>query len=273
MDWLQAKPVIAVSTRAFIQNAENHADPLTAWCRNLASPDAQAAWLLLGCALHQGIALPPLLSLLDSLKALLGEDAAFQLPAPREAVLQNAFRQVALTGDWELLPQLPGIVWSVGRFVRNRNQPFAEWVKASSPRDIWRACGEIHYMGKNSAQRPKVLEFLFRLQSPSPAGLGWSLAEEGGRPPLPVTMGARRWLAWIGPWSETMYAEEGSAGKMKIIQKLYEHLSPQAPWKACHALLFYTEPAGHRYLCMELSGSCDRCPLVLECPRRRVSDA
>ena len=138
----------------------------------------------------------------------------------------------------------------------------------TAPRDIWRACGEIHFMGRSSSVRPKALAFLHRLQAPFPAGLGISLKNEGGSPPLPASGGARRWLAWIGPWESSGYSNASPARKQQILDGLYRRLNPDAPWLACHSLQFFTEAAFNSYYCSRIVGGCAQCHLAADCPRR-----
>lgn len=197
----------------------------------------------------------------------IGDQGLCSLPAPKESIIQSCLDKWAPTGEWELSPQVPGIVWSVGLFVRNRGIKLDAWALQAAPRDIWRDCGEIHFMGRSSAQRPKVLEFLHRLSSPYPAGLGMVLSDVGGRPPLPASMGARRWLSWMGPYEVMGYAAASPARRLQLIGEVYSSSLVKEAWRACHGLQFFTEPAREGYLCSQLMGGCKKCPLCNDCPR------
>jgi len=269
MDWFDAHPVPLEAVRAFVDKAMDWPDPLVRIALRAESPSERAAWLLLGCALQQRIALSDLTLFMESLYRSLGSNGLVALPAPRETTIRQSMAALGKGREWELAPQVPGIVWSVGQFVRSRGMPFAEWLDQTSPRDIWRDCGEIHYMGRSSPLRPKILAFLHRIAAPAPAGLGWILVNEGGRPPLPASPGARRWLAWIGPYEESGYADASTALRMRIVVEAYGRIKPEAPWKATHGLQFFTEPFDDSYLCAKNLGGCYNCPLTNDCPRKR----
>lgn len=267
MDWFLSKPALVASTQAFILRANQWPDPLVEWCVSFNKTTSQGAWLLLASALYQGLPFHALIRLLNVLHHSIGDNGLVQLPATPEATLVHCVQTAGITGDWELMAQFPGIVWSVGAFVRRRKLPFDQWLVQTAPRDIWRACGEIHYMGKNSPIRPKVMAFLFRLFSPSPAGLGLTSLLQGKAPPLPVTMGARRWMAWVGPYSEFQYESASPSQKVSIFQEVYHQLNPAEPWRACHGLQFFTEPLVKGYFCSQKMGACRQCPLYMECPK------
>lgn len=267
MDWFLSKPALVAATQAFIFRANQWPDPLVEWCIPLEQSASRGAWLLLASALNQGLPFHALIRLLSVLHSAIGENGLVHLPATKEATLLRCVQTAGITGEWELLAQFPGIVWSVGAFVRNRKLPFDQWLVQTAPRDIWRACGEIHYMGKNSPIRPKVMAFLFRVFSPHPAGLGLTALPEGNSPPLPVSMGARRWIAWIGPYTECMYESATPSRKVSIFQEVYRKLNPLEPWRACHGLQFFTEPLAKGYVCSQKMGACIQCPLYSECPR------
>lgn len=267
MDWFSSHPVAVDASRLFLERAAHWTDPVIAIHQDEPVLSKRIAWLLLGCALQQGISLDGLARFLQCLDRNLGDEALFSLPAPREDAIQECLRTSGIRGEWDLLPHVPGIIWSVGQFIRNRGRSLEDWTRSSSSREIWRGCGEIYYMGKNSPQRPKVLSFLFRLTAPSPVGLGLPLLAEGGTPPLPSSMGARRWLSWIGPFRVCGYAEAQGGRRLSIMGDIYKKLSPDRPWLACHGLQFFTDPLANTYYCAHKMGGCAQCPLQNECPR------
>lgn len=267
MDWYGLHEVPSANTQKWISALAGTEDPFVAVCQALPDPHKEE-WLLLACALHQAIGLQALSELLARVIHQLGVDALVRLPVVRESTLCDLLGHEKLDRNWELATQFPGIFWSVGRFLRNRGKPFHLWLNETAPRDIWRACGEIHFMGRSSSVRPKVLAFLHRLQAPSPAGLGIPLKNEGGTPPLPASGGARRWLAWIGPWESSGYSNASPARKQQILDGLYRRLNPESPWLACHSLQFFTEAASNSYYCSRIVGGCAQCHLAADCPRR-----
>lgn len=267
MDWYIANPAVAEATRLFLARAHKWPDPLVAWSASLQTLDQRLGWTLLGSALHQGIALPALLKFLDALHASIGPEGLHALPAPRESLIDNAMRRSLSKGEWELAPQVPGIIWSVGLFIRQRGEPMSSWLARQSPRTLWRDCGEIHYMGRSGATRPKVLAWIQRLRARPPLGLGFSLPKDGGEPPAPITPGARRWMAWIGPYKASGYGEATPERKAALIQEAYGRLSPEDKELASHGLSFYTEPDGSGYLCSTMQNGCSICPLLCFCPR------
>ncbi len=267
MDWYLANPAVAEATRLFLARAREWPDPLVAWSATLDNLDQRLAWTLLGSALHQGIALPALSKFLGALHSAIGADGLHSLPAPRESLIDEAMRRSLSKGEWELAPQVPGIIWSVGLFIRQRGEPLSSWLARQSPRSLWRDCGEIHYMGRSGATRPKVLAWIQRLRTRSPIGLGFSLLKEGGEPPVPITPGARRWMAWVGPYKASGYGEATPERKAALVQDVYSRLSPDDKGAASHGLSFYTEPDGSGYLCSTMQNGCSSCPMIRFCPR------
>ena len=210
-------------------------------------------WLLLGSALQQGMCLAELHFFLTELQKEIGDIA--ELPTPSENLILGVISKCKLK-DWSLASQAAGIIWSVGRFARIRENRLDLWVKNHSPSDIWRECGEIFYMGKSNPLRPKVLGFLFRLSFLLPVG-------KGALPPLPGSAGARRWLIRAGIYNP----EESPKEKLRTLNSLYRELYPKNPVFACHALQFFTEPADESiYFCQKIF-PCRQCPINEYCKR------
>ena len=113
-----------------------------------------------------------------------------------------------------MFENVAGIFWSVGLFVR-RHGNLQEWLKSRTPEEIWRDLGEIYFMGK-SKPRPKAAAAIYRLLAPAPLGLGIECRDASRMPPLPLTMGARRFLAILGPAREEGFADLEPAEKQKI---------------------------------------------------------
>jgi hypothetical protein len=223
----------------FAEAARPWPDPVRAFAAGAESEDAQVAWVLLASALQQNIALQPLLQFLQRLKeAMGGFEALSALPAPSEQLLTDLVKKNFQEEAWELGEHVPGIVWSVGRFARERQGTggLARWLRSVSAQEAWEAVSQIHFMGKNSKERRKALLFLARMQKP---GL-----------PLPPTDGARRWLAWQGR----------ASNKSSDYATLYRRSS-------FHSMQFFAEPWLFSYLCRIHLKGCEKCPLKNDCKR------
>jgi hypothetical protein len=227
------------SVKEWILKASQLRDPIVEVAGNI-------NWLLLGCALQQGISLFDLQNFLAELKKEIGDIA--ELPAPAESLISKTISKCRLW-NWNLAPQAAGIIWSVGRFVRARKSRLDLWAQSHSASDIWRECGEIFYMGKTSPLRPKALMFLFKVTE---------FAKPLQKPPyplLPSTAGARRWLIK----AEIYDANKTPKEKLITINKLYKELFPKNPSLACHALQFFAEPIYEgNYFCKKLF-PCETC--------------
>jgi hypothetical protein len=235
----------------WILRASQLKDPVVEVVGRAGNLSAKLNWLLLGCTLQQSINLAGLQIFLSELQREIGDIA--ELPAPSEDSILAVISKCKLK-DWSLAPQVAGIIWSVGRFVRVREKRLDLWVASHSPADIWRACGEIFYMGKNSVHRPKVLLFLHRLAS-------FSSTSAGELPPLPNSAGARRWLIQTKVYNP----EESPKEKLRTANALYKELFPKNPALACHALQFFAEPAnGNIYFCQRIF-PCNLCPVSGYC--------
>jgi hypothetical protein len=212
---------------------------------------AKINWLLLGCALQQGIGLAELQNFLIELQKEVNDIA--ELPTPSQNLILGIISKCRLK-DWSLAPQAAGIIWSVGRFARARKNRLDLWAKSHSPSDIWRECGEIFYMGKSNPLRPKVLGFLFRLPFLLPVC-------QGTLPPLPNSAGARRWLIKANIYN----GQETSKEKLRTANSLYKELFPKNPALACHALQFFAEPVNENiYFCQRIF-PCKLCPVSQYC--------
>jgi hypothetical protein len=237
--------------KEWILKASQLKEPIVEIAGQAETLPAKINWLLLGCALQQGIYLAELQFFLAELQKKIGDIA--ELPAPSENLILSAISKCRLK-NWSLAPQAAGIVWSIGRFARTRENRLDLWVKNHSPAVLWRECGEIFYMGKTSPLRPKVLGFLFRLPAFLPVGAG-------DLPPLPNSAGTRRWLVWANIYN----AEESPKEKLRTANSLYKELFPKNPALSCHALQFFAEPAHENiYFCQRIF-PCKLCPVFGYC--------
>jgi hypothetical protein len=234
----------------WILKASQFAEPIVEIASRAENLPAKINWLLLGCVLQQGRSLTKLQYFLTELQKEIGDIA--ELPAPSENLILNTISKCDII-EWNLTPQVTGIVCSVGRFARARENRLDLWVQSHSPVDIWRECGEIFYMGKSNPLRPKALAFLHRLASFSRTGAG-------ELPPLPNSEGARRWLIQAKIYD----ADENPKEKLKTANSLYKELYPKNPRLAWHALQFFAEPLRDGYFCQRIF-SCRLCPVNGHC--------
>jgi hypothetical protein len=227
----------------WILRASSLKDPVAEAAGTVADASAKTNWLLLASALQQGINLGELRNFIIELQKNMSDVA--QLPAPAENLILDAIAKCRLK-NWSLAPYTPGIVWSVGRFARARENRLDLWVQKTTPSDIWRSCGEIYYMGKTSALRPKVLGFLYRIGK-------WEV--------LPFSAGARRWLVQ----AKTYDVQETPKEKLRAINNLYKNLYPKNPALACHALAFFAEPFDEESFFCQKIFPCNLCPVSGYC--------
>ncbi|MDR0517807.1 MAG: hypothetical protein LBH25_12255 [Fibromonadaceae bacterium] len=242
---------MASAISEWILKASMFRDPLAETASTVPALHEKINWLLFACALQQGINLASLQKFIAELQKDISSIA--ELPAPAENLILSKIAKCKLK-DWDLACQAAGIAWSVGRFARARKNRLDLWVKGHSPSDIWRSCGEIFYMGKTSAIRPKALGFLLRVRSFAEP------AKAAGVVPLPNSAGATRWMI-----QEKIYnAEESPGEKLRTANSLYKELYPKNPSLACHALQFFTEPLEKGYFCQKFF-SCNLCPIASHC--------
>jgi len=235
----------------WISKAAQFEEPLVQVANRAETLPLKINWLLLGSAMQQKIGLFELQNFLTELQKEINDIA--ELPVPSENLILSVVSKCKLK-DWNLAQQAAGIVWSVGRFARARENRLDLWAKKNSPSTLWQQSSEIFYMGKSNPLRPKVLGFLFRLSFLSNTG-------EGVLPPLPNFAGARRWLIQ----SRVYNSEQSPKEKLRDANSLYKELSPKKPSLACHALQFFAEPINEStYFCQRIF-PCNLCPVGSFC--------
>jgi hypothetical protein len=139
-----------------------------------------------------------------------------------------------------------------------------EWLNSRTPEGIWRDLGEIYFVGKGNP-RPKACAAIYRLLIPAPIGLGLDCASPKRPAPLPLTMGARRFLAMLGPARDDSFADLEPEKKQKMLDDYCKILSPDCPYVAAHALQFYLEWGKNDFICRESTCRCAKCPLYEHC--------
>jgi len=156
-----------------------------------------------------------------------------------------------------------GIFWSVGYFVR-RHPDLVAWARERTPEELWRDLGEIYFMGRSNP-RPKACAAIYRMLAPQPLGLGLECCDCSKMPSLPLTMGARRFLAILGPAKEFNFSELEPQEKQKLANEYFAALAPENPYFAAHSLQFFLENGSNGFICRELTANCSKCPLYEYC--------
>ena len=283
--FIHSEPAMFKATAEFVRLFARVEDPVIAVAKLEKGVNERIAWTLLGTALFQDVSYFEFETLLRALNAKFPGDKLWTLPVPKaqdiEACVESAFG----CRTWSMFVNVAGIFWSVGLFVR-RHENLAEWLKSRTPEEIWRDLGEIYFMGKGNP-RPKVCAAIYRLLAPAPVGLGLDCAEGAPRtpvkwPPLPLTMGARRYLSILGPASDG-FADLEPLQKQKLATDLYValvqylmELSDNAEVKkakvdaltasvAAHSLQFFLEDGSDGFICRHATDHCRQCPLRQYC--------
>ncbi len=78
-------------------------------------------------------------------------------------------------------------------------------------------------------------------------------------------MGARRFLAILGPAKDDGFADLAPEAKQKMAGEVYEALAPKNPYASSHALQFFLEQGSEDFICREVTNHCAQCPLFKFC--------
>ncbi len=280
MSFISKNPERIQATRKFCEFFDPFMDPVCLVLDSMEDPDCKAAWAIAGAALHQSIGLGQLADLIQSLYAKFPDDRLWSLPAIREKDVEMIFRGKPWLSGWALIPHVPGILNSIGNWIRQEGGIPRECLSGRTTAQVWKGLSQIYFMGKSNPVRPKVLSAIFRLREKAPYGLGYDIFTvklASGNPwPLPVSVGARKWLKMIGPNPEIWMEKHSELERLQYFQKMYAAICPGAPDKAAHGLSFFLESGGSDLLCRTMQDGCKNCPLgsmsILSgnCPQRRV---
>lgn len=262
MRWVQDFPLEARAASLFVESFKNVPDPVLFYTSSLSSNEEKIAWTLLGTVLFQGISYPSFDKLFSGLLEKFPGNKLWELPVPRGKELEQVVEETLGKTCWQLKEHFAGVFWSVGYFVR-KHFPLTEWISTRTPKELWRDLGEIYFMGKK-AYRPKANAAIYRLLSCTPYGLGFSTDLELDLP-LPLTMGIRRYLAFMGPAKEENFSEMSQGSKQKMADDFFSAISKNAPIAAAHAFQFFLEYGKTKYLCCEYTDNCKKCPLQNYC--------
>ncbi len=278
--FIHDEPALFKATAEFVRLFARIEDPVLMVAKQEKGANERIAWTLLGTVLFQDVSYPELVTLLQALNEKFPGEKLWMLPVPKaqdiEACVESAFG----CRTWSMFENVAGIFWSVGLFVR-RHGNLQGWLKSRTPEEIWRDLGEIYFMGKGNP-RPKVSAAIYRLLAPAPVGLSLDCAPTPQWPPLPLTMGVRRYLSILGPASDG-FADLEPAQKQKLATDMYvalvQHLMEQSEnaevkkskvdaltaYVAAHSLQFYLEDGTDGFICRHSTDHCRKCPLREYC--------
>ncbi|NLO23201.1 MAG: hypothetical protein GX116_02565 [Fibrobacter sp.] len=259
-------PHIIKGSQAFIQKLKTVPDPIVQVASLHPDPNAQIAWVILGCVLNQYLGLLELKKLLFALNHEFPGDRLWYTPVPKSIEIRTTITK-AIGAAWPNLDYAPGIFWSVGDFVR-KNFPLTEWI-LKPQNELIHSLIQIYYMGKK-APHPKVLACFQRFQAKAPLGLGVHRVFLSKKDDLALPMGARRFMGFMGPTSTIPFSKWSTEKKIKETNALFRYLSPDCPEMSAHALSFFLEKGHKKFFCQELQGSCKACPLYRDCPYAEV---
>ena len=265
--FIHDEPLLFKASKAFVALLFRCADPVVYVAGKLPEKNEQIAWTLLGSALFQDRTYPDILRLLLALHEKFPGDKLWSLPVPKAAEIENVVEQTFNSRNWTVFEHVAGIFWSVGLFVR-RHPDLVAWVRERTPEELWNDLGEIYFMGRSNP-RPKACAAIYRLIAPSPLGLGLECcgnSKNGFKmPPLPLTMGARRFLAMLGPANDGSFSQLESQKKQKLANEYFKALAPENPYFAAHSLQFFLENGTNGFICREVTANCAKCPLYEHC--------
>lgn len=278
--FIHDEPALFKATAEFVRLFARIDDPVLMVARQEKGANERIAWTLLGTALFQDASYSEFVTLLQALNEKFPGEKLWTLPVPKaqniEACVESAFG----CRTWSMFENVAGIFWSVGLFVR-RHGNLREWLKSRTPEELWRDLGEIYFMGKGNP-RPKVCAAIYRLLAPAPVGLSLDCAPSPKWPPLPLTMGARRYLSILGPANDG-FADLEPLQKQKLATDMYVALVQRlmecsdnaevktskvdalSAYVAAHGLQFYLEDGTDGFVCRISTDHCRKCPLREYC--------
>ena len=260
--FIHDEPSLFKASKDFVALFLKCADPIVYVAHKMPTPNEQIAWTLLGTALFQDRSYPDIIRLLVKLYECFPGDKLWTLPVPKVSEIESVVEQTFNSRNWSMFEHVSGIFLSVGLFVRHHPDLIA-WARERTPEGMWRDLGEIYFMGRSNP-RPKACAAIYRLIAPAPLGLGLSCLA-GKMPPLPLTMGARRFLAMLGPAKESNFSELEPQEKQRMANEYFVALSPENPYVASHSLQFFLENGTDGFICREQTSRCAKCPLYEYC--------
>ncbi|MBO7412189.1 MAG: hypothetical protein J6U20_00800 [Fibrobacter sp.] len=262
--FVRDEPAAFEATQKFVSMFGSVPDPVVRVAQRAKTPTAKIAWTLLGTTLFQSRTYTEISDLMDALFDEFPDEKLWTLPVPVAAKIEGVAERVFGCRHWTLFKHLSGIFWSVGMFVRHHGGDLVAWLASRTPEEVWRDLGEVYFMGKGNP-RPKACAAFYRMVAPVPFGLGLQCVPSKKMPPLPLTMGARRYLAFLGPAKDADFSEMEPKRKQELANTLFCTLNPGRPYDAAHALQFYLEMGRDDFICREQTRGCADCPLSEFC--------
>lgn len=278
--FIHDEPALFKATAEFVRLFARIDDPVLAVAKLEKGVNERIAWTLLGTALFQDVSYPEFVGLLRALNEKFPGEKLWTLPVPKAQDIESCVESAFGCRTWSLFENVAGIFWSVGLFVR-RHEDLQGWLKSRTPEELWRDLGEIYFMGKGNS-RPKVCAAIYRLLAPAPVGLSLDCAPSPKWPPMPLTMGARRYLSILGPASDG-FADLEPLQKQKLATDMYVALVQRlmecsdnvevktskvdalTAYVAAHSLQFYLEDGTDGFICRTVTDRCRKCPLREYC--------
>lgn len=262
--FIRHEQAVFEASRYFVRMLESTQDPILFVANKAKTINAKMAWVILGTALFQNRNYCEIVNLLNNLYDKFPDEKLWTLPVPKANEIENIVESTFHSRHWSMFKNVAGIFWSVGFFVRRHECNLEKWMNESTPEDIWRDLGEIYFMGKGNP-RPKACATFYRLSSSKPIGLGISYKTARKKLPLPLTMGSRRYLSFIGPAKEEDFSDMDANSKQILANDLFCMLDPDFPYRAAHSLQFFLEMGKDDFVCRERTGHCSECPLFEFC--------
>lgn len=275
--FIHDNPALFKATAGFVALFRNLQDPVVAVTRLCKTIDEKVGWVLLGTALFQNCSYVEFAALMRALHEKFPGDALWKLPVPKEEDINRCVESIFNTRSWPLYEHAAGIFWSVGVFMRNHGtslnsgEGLAAYIASRTPEELWRDLGEIYFMGKSNP-RPKACAAIYRLITETPIGLGLHSRSSLKQAPLPLTMGARRYISILGPASSENsrqgFAELEPKEKQNLANQLYVALGKEGgftPYLSSHGLQYFLENGKEGFICRQLTDHCKKCPLYEFC--------
>jgi hypothetical protein len=178
-------------------------------------------WLVLSIALFQGIKWKNLVPFLESLQKEWHENL-FALPEPSPHEISKILKSHSQLQYWDLQLKVPGIIWSVGAFVRKQQKSY-NWCSES--------LAEIFYMGQVDSFSWKQHYLWFWLYCISHNRQNSALLV----PNIPIQEYMRR----FGPLKWKQYSE--SIDRYKYFTRFCNYIQPESPESVLYALHFYED--------------------------------
>lgn len=263
-NFVRDEPAVFEASRSFVRLFENVPDPVLYVAGKAKTLTAKIAWVILGTTLFQDRSYSEIVHLLNNLYEKFPDEKLWTLPVPRAQDIEEIVESTFHSRYWSLFENVAGIFWSVGFFVRRHDCNLEKWLNDSTPEEVWRDLGEVYFMGKGNP-RPKACAAFYRMVSLAPLGLGVSYKVVKKMLPLPLTMGARRYLAFLGPAKEENFSDMDADRKQSLANDLFCMLDSESPYRAAHSLQFFLEMGSEDFVCRERTNHCANCPLFEFC--------